>query len=418
MKPKIVGIISILFTLAILILGGSFFKLSPRGYLGDKASMVYANENISKKDLTDFKALLEEMDIKISDKKINEIKEEIDNFYLVTYTPMFKSPKDYVAIIDLKKWYYNFIVDYEEYFDRIENYYILKEEWINLLKKNGIKYDNIYMIPHRGNFILSTNKKLLFWQIENSELYSEKKEIGLNKGKDSNLGVFIFNLNRDSIFNLKNVVLTLDYKDKKFENKMFFETSQKNDNLNVKETERELAKYIENNRLYIYNTDFYNLFITLSAALKLDGQYVFLINFLSLHSGMEISKLLEDIDREILYDISTHQGIVKLKNEENIKTLISSLDNNLAGINPTLKLENKKLYLGEPLEEKESENRVKLAPNQSFYFNYLLDNKNLKVQNYTNLDGIEIDIEMNNEMLKEMINKLKEERFNKDGRVE
>lgn len=410
MKQKIWSIISIAITLIVILLGMSLYKLNPRRYLGENASFIYANEGISEKKYEDLDPLLKELGMKITQKDIKKIKREIGNIYVVTYDSLLKKNKEFSCIVDLKHWYYEFLLDYEEYFNKEDDYYVLNDESLKILKDKGFDFEKVYMIPHRGNFLLSTNKKIIVSQIENSNNNNGVVDKILDKGKKENLGIFSLNLKKGYVYNYKDVYMTLNYNKNQMNPKIYIDWSQKKNGINVKNQDRKLSSYIKENRIYMYNDDFFNLFSTAISVLQIESQYMFLLNFLKINAGIEIPKLLEDIDKEIVYDIDSEQGIVKLKNDKNVRRLIRNLENSSIKIKSSLKVEDNNLYIGEEKLSEMPQEPLKLKNNQSFYLNYKNQDRNVLVESFMEDTGIKIDLKINNEMLVELIKK-----FNKNG---
>lgn len=410
MKQRIWYVVSIVITLVVILLGLSLYKLNPRRYLGENASFIYANEGISEKKYENLDPLLKELGVKITQKDINMVKKEIGNIYIVTYDSLFKKNKDFSCIVDLKHWYYEFLLDYEEYFNKEDDYYVLNDESLKVLRDKGFNFEKIYMIPHRGNFLLSTNKKKIVKQIENFNNNNGAVDKILDKGKKENLGIFSLNLKKGYVYNYKDVYMTLNYSKDEMNTKIYIDWSQKKKGIDVKNQDRKLSNYIKENRIYMYNDDFFNLFSTAVSVLRIESQYMFLLNFLKINSGIEIPKLLEDIDKEIVYDIESEQGIIKLKNDKNIKRLIKNLENSSIKIKSPLKLEEDKLYIGEEKLSEIALEPLKLKNNQSFYLDYKYRDRNVLIESFIEDTGMKVNLKMNDEMLVELI-----EKFNKNG---
>lgn len=407
MKKKIWYLISLIAVLAIIILGLSIYKVNPRNYLNDKQSFIYANENMYKKNYTEVDNLLKKINVQVDDNDIKTINNNVNNFYIVTYDPFIKPEKDFTCIIDLRRWYYNFFFKYDKYFNKEDNYYVLNDENLKKIREKGVYVEKIYMIPHRGNFLLSTSKKVILNQIESVDYQNNETIKILDRHKTENLGVFIANLKKDSFYNLKNIYMAINYKSNEMNPKLYLNFAQNKAEVNVENENRKLLKYIKGNRLYIYNNDFYNVFSTFISALKMESQYMFLLNFLKINAGVEMSKLLEDIDKEIVYDIMTGQGIIKLKNEENVRNLINNLEKSSIKINTPLKLKDSSLYIGEGELSEISPQNIKLKNNQSFYLDYTDGEENIKIENYFLNDSVEINLKLNDKVIENIIEKLK-----------
>lgn len=407
MKQKIWYLISLVTVFSILILGLSLYKLNPRNYLNDKESFIYANENIGKKNYNEVDNFFKKINVQVDENELKTIKNNVNNFYMVTYDPFIKPEKDFTCIIDLRRWYYKFFLEYDEYFNKEDNYYVLKDEILKKIRENGIYVGKIYMIPHRGNFLLSTSKKVILNQIENVDYQNNETIKILDQHKTENLGVFIVNFKKDSFYNFKNIYMAVNYKNNEMNPKLYLSFTHNKSEVNVGNENRKLLKYIKENRVYVYNNDFYNIFSTFTSALKIESQYMFLMNFLKINAGVEISKLLEDIDKELVYDIITGQGIIKLKNEENVKNLINNLEKSSIKINTPLKLKDNSLYIGEGELSEVSSQNIKLKNNQSFYLDYTDGEEKIKIENYSLDGGAEINIKLNDKVLENIIEKSK-----------
>ena len=112
------------------VLAGIFYatKENPRVYLSDRVNVAYINEDINHKDFSNVINLLNKADFNV-DSKIQKGLDNIKGFYIISDSSFISDKKSCVGIIDFGYIYPIVAMKVENYFDKVNDFYVLKEEY-------------------------------------------------------------------------------------------------------------------------------------------------------------------------------------------------------------------------------------------------------------------------------------------------
>lgn len=197
-------ITGILVIFSIIIVIFLYSKENPRVYLNSRNyNTIYVNEKVSIKEINPLLNLLKEKyDNEISEEIISKIK----NIYFLTNSNP-KLRKDWVGVIDFGYMYPVVLMKIDRYFFKSENYYVLKDEFSNKLKKG-----NIYLEIDHGNFIFSNSKENLKRFIKKENYLNENMIRVFEREKKKNLGIIMINLEKNPLSGVDEIVITGDMK--------------------------------------------------------------------------------------------------------------------------------------------------------------------------------------------------------------
>ncbi|MGL6063741.1 MAG: hypothetical protein ACRC0S_01480 [Fusobacteriaceae bacterium] len=406
MNKKSGALLGILIVIVSIFGGYNLYRVSPRTFLDEEKTFIYANENINKKNIDEIIELsetcLNKLDIKLDKENVNKILENVKSIYLISEDSFITSKINFVTIIDPGYRYIFYLSKIKNYFDNVEGYYSLKfsmKEKLNL-KKYGI--DSLYMIAYKGNFILATNINQLK-KIENRNAYSNK-EIAKNLDENitKNLGVFILNLEKEKIYDLKTLVIGAEYKDKKLNQSIYFETVQGTKLVEGEMKNRSLDKYISNNTLYIFNSDYNQLKSFIFNIAKKYNTLEFGLNLWQGMLGVKLSDLIDDMDNEIIFNYTENKGIIKIKKSDNFKKILPEIIN---FIKIPIKIKDNMVYIGEEELKVNIENKYKLKENQFLYLRLEESGNDLIVEGTTEKNGLLFYLEIQDAMLEKYFKK-------------
>ncbi|MGL5123007.1 MAG: hypothetical protein ACRC6K_02405 [Fusobacteriaceae bacterium] len=400
MNKKKYILLSVLAIIIFILLGYNLYTISPRTFLDQEKTFIYANENIDKKNIDEILNIsenyLNELNIKFPKENIDEALGNIKSIYLISENSFLTSNQNFVTIIDPGYRYIFYLLKIKNYFDKVDGYYSLKslvKEKLNL-KKYGI--DNVFMSYYKGNFILATSLNDLK-NMKNKSNYLNKEIVKkLDRNIKKNLGVLILNLEKEKIYDFKSLVIGMEYKNQKLNQSIFFETVQGIKLIDNEIKNRTLDKYINNNVVYLSNSDYSELKNFIFKIIKKYNTLGFGLNLWQGILGVKLSELIDDVGDEIIFNYTKNKGIIKLKKSENFQKILPKLIE-IAKI--PMEIKNNMIYIGKGELDPNIENKYLLKENQFLYLK--LEINDLIVEGITEENGLLFYLEIKDVMLEE-----------------
>lgn len=338
---KLYGLFILLIIIAGGILGFNYiYKLSPRDFISDDTIMVYAlQKKISPEKYAEQVEIEKDLGNKFDIKKVEEINKYISQFYVVADGTLLTGEVGAVGIVDTGLWYPFAIKESTKYFDKDGEFYKLKDEYkaelknVELFSKEEIK--DIYAVFHRGQIILSENKIFLKKFIEKKSSYNAKIEEILDKNKDSELGVLVYNNAKYPATGVEAVSATWDInkKEGKVDIKVYG-VPEVFAGFDLQPKERKILKYVDRNKLYISMENFTNLENLIFNKFIFGNKEAITMMWQGMF-GITPQEILQDIDGEVILDFQNESAMIPFKTDKNLLKL-----QNLLGIfneNVTLK---------------------------------------------------------------------------------
>lgn len=271
-------------------------KENPRVYLSDRINLVYVNEDIDHKNFENVINLLNKADFNVD----NEIKKGLSyvkGLYIVSDSSFISEKKSCVGIIDFGYVYPFIKLKVETYFDKVNDFYILKDEYA----KRYLKGEQIYLKIEKGNFLIGKKEKAIERILKNEKYFNQNILKILDREKDKNLGMLILNLGKNPLGGFDELVLTGEV-NKKEEMILTANIGGKNDIIKsfngIAQDGLSGKKTIEKNKLYLRSTR--------DAELR---SFLFFLNYFFRDSFIE--------------GVSSNVYINSPKNDEKIATLSS-----------------------------------------------------------------------------------------------
>ncbi|MGL5964567.1 MAG: hypothetical protein ACRCZ2_09285 [Fusobacteriaceae bacterium] len=372
----------------------------------DSLTFAYINENVKNMDITDFLDFLESRDEKFDRKKIKEIQKKIDGIYLIDTAHFFDDNKNPAFVLDLGINFYLYYFKLNKYFYFSGKNYILKPEYIKSLNLEKINYNEIYMRPYRGNYILAKTPERIDQLIEERTAISDETQKFLKNRKNGNLGIVFFNLKKEKIYGLNSLSIVLHYKEKKLDVFSFLSFREFKLIIPKDGYKSNLEKYIDENTLYIRIRDYVKGYDVARRYIKREEKLVFLLNFWQNIIGIDLINILESIDQETIYNFQEKSGIIKFKKKNSISKAVEWVSSeNKIGLDMNMRLKEDYLYFGDE-ELKYSNKSIKLKNNQILYYNKNNDGKKIDFEVLNEENAAIIMGRINDKALNEMIDKI------------
>lgn len=303
MKKSILFFISfVLFYFGIF----SLYKINPRNYITDKVIFTYVHEKITSKDLRIVDSVLKRSVMK--NMELSKFGKYLNGVYIVSKEKYLDKKQRFTVILDPGYMLPLFYIKYNKYFIQDDDMYILKPEYKKKYEEH-LGGDDLYMLVHRGNILLSTRSGELTDILEN-EMYMNDRVNGiLDKGLDKRLGIFLVNLEREGVLGFKSIYLTGDLNNENFIGEFVIEGKNpilnalsKPDSRNQKVTE------VDKNKLHFYvkNTVELNYFLSFSKYFLLNNKLDNLLLNITLNDKV-LSKTEGEADEKIAVKFDKNQ---------------------------------------------------------------------------------------------------------------
>lgn len=416
---KIVGVITTIISLILVVLLGYKFvyKVSPREFITKDTRIIYANEGVNNKNFLQLLPFIgEPKDKKSFEKSIDKLK-YVSKIYIFSDKEFYEFRKqNAVAIIDAE-------FSYPFYLAKINNYFTLVKDGIFKLKPEyRDRYlkkidDDIYMLPFRGLFIVSTRTRLLKEFVGNHKKYMYDKEIenSLDENRDNLLGTLIYNNKGTDFYGIEYITATGVIKNNllDLEKKIIF-SKEKIQKYQSTKSERELLKYLDKGDIYISLDDFselenlfFNPYVT---GINMDIRRF--SNIWKELFNIDIEEMLKEIDGEVIIRNRNGKlaGLLKMKEKfpETQKFMDTTvLQKYIFGTDKRIKLDGKNLLvIG--YNSFQPEVKTYKLPKGTFLFGeinlskfYELPDLEVKILGQGN--EIKINVEISAETLKEIL---------------
>ena len=189
------------------ILAGVFYasKENPRVYLSDRINVAYINEEVDHKNFENVINLLIKANFNIDD-KVKKALSYVKGFYMVSDSSFISNRKACVGIVDFGYLYPLITLKVETYFNKVNDFYILKDEY----QKKYLDGEKIYLKIEKGNFLLGKREKDIERILKNEKYFNSNLLNILDKEKGNNLGMLILNLGKNPLGGFDEFVLTGD----------------------------------------------------------------------------------------------------------------------------------------------------------------------------------------------------------------
>lgn len=344
---KIVGFIAVVVLILGIFLGYKVvYKASPRDFITKETKIIYANEGISSKNFTLLLELFDKEKVSGLNSEISNLK-YISKFYVFSDKEFYAiNEKSFTVVVDTGYWYFFLLKNLGRYFELKDDLYVLKREYKDKYLPK-LKTD-LFMKNYKGLFIFSLGEKNLkdFMVKDKKYLYNKEIEERLDLQRDNLLGTFIYSNTEVDFYGLDYLINSVDIKDGKLISDIeLVLDKEKNEIFKNNKNERELLKYFGKNNIYFSVNDFskldkllFNPFVT---GVNIDIKSILILwkNLL----GIDIEKILKEIDGEVLYRVDENSFMIKIKDEApEIEKVLKMLGD-----------ENSAFYIGRKIEKKD-----------------------------------------------------------------
>lgn len=400
-----------LIVMLVSLTGYRIYQVSPREFFPDSLTFAYVNEDVKSKDIDEVLKFLENQGYNLDEKKIKKFQKKIDGIYLFETASFFDDEKEPVLLLDVGL---NFLIYYfkiKEYFEFTGKDYVLKPEYMKNMNFEKLGIDELYMRPYRGNYLFSGDPGRIDEVISERTAMSEDGKDFLDSKEYGNLGIMFFNLKKENAYGLNNLSVVLDYKKEGLD--IFSIVSFKELELETPGDgyRADLVRYIGENTLYIRIKDYVKAYDVSRRYIRKDRKIEFLVGFWQNILGVDLIRMLDDIDQESVYDFEKKSGIIRFKNRDRINKVVewTSYRDNI-GFEAGLELEGNYLYIGDKRLIPNREDAVKLKYNQILYYSRKFDGKEIKIQAFNHQRAARVQARLNDKALSDIIEKIEKTR--------
>ncbi|MGL4671122.1 hypothetical protein [Cetobacterium sp.] len=189
------------------ILAGVFYatKENPRVYLSDRINLAYVNEDINHKNFENVIELLNKADFNV-DANMKQGLKYVKGLYILSDSSFISDKKTAVGIVDFGYLYPLMKFRVETYFDKVNDMYLLKEEY----KKKYFNGERLYLKIEKGNFLVATREKDIEKTVKSERYFNQNLIKILDRENSNNLGMLILNLGKNPLGGFDELVLTGD----------------------------------------------------------------------------------------------------------------------------------------------------------------------------------------------------------------
>lgn len=178
-------------------------KENPRVYLSDRINVAYINEDIDHKDFENVINLLNKANVNIDNNMKKGLK-YIKGLYIVSDSSFISDKKACVGIVDFGYIYPFVLLRVDNYFDKINDFYVIKNEY----RKKYLNGEKIYLKIEKGNFLIGKKEKDIERILKNEKYFNQNILKILDREKGKNLGMLVLNLGKNPLGGFDELVLT------------------------------------------------------------------------------------------------------------------------------------------------------------------------------------------------------------------
>lgn len=412
---KILGVVIVVAVILIGLLGYKFaYKASPRDFITKDTKLIYANEGLATKDFKQLSQFIEdEAKKKEFEENLKKIK-YVSKLYVFSDRELYQiNDKNVVIVVDSGYAYPFYMTQISKYFDPFKDgIFVMKK---NIEEKYSDQINDVYMYPYRGLFILSMKPKNIkeFIDKKNDYLYDKEIEGYIDDHRDNLLGVLLYNNSDETFYGIQYLTITGTVNKDKLELQQRFVLDNKAANKYKSTIEnRELAKYIENNDVYLSPDDFSKMDNLIFNPYVI-GQGFDKGSILRLWRGIfniDLTEMLREIDGEAIirntqYGVS---GIIKMKKDhpetDSFLELLKA-QSGLLNLGKELNFKDNMLIIGEDTFKEQA--KMYNIPKGTFLFGDMdiapiLQLPDLRVKILGKGNEIKVDVEMSAATIKEI----------------
>lgn len=310
----------IIAAVVVFFLGFNFiYKEKSVNFFKEGIQQVYVNKGVKAHDYDYIKKLMVENGREDLWKKIDLGRKTLKDVYLFSFDTFDENLVNEVMVVDTGMYYLGARLKLTDYFDKAENYYILKEE----KKPKELLGVDVYLKDSRGYFILATSKEVLDFFLE-SDKTSNSALLNMNKNiKSKNLGSVLTLLDRSEVFTdlgINGIVTNLSIKNEKLKlsNEIFGEGKLR-ESLLDQPSERKYSELAGKNRIYISGNNIGN---TIALILEsMNSKELASFNMVFGMLGVKVEDVFNQIDGEIISDVETGNFIIPLRETKIVRNI-------------------------------------------------------------------------------------------------
>lgn len=313
-------IVLIITAVIVFFLGFNFiYKEKTGNFFKEGVQQVYVNKGVKSHDYDYIKKLMVENGREDLWKKIDLGRKTLKDVYLFSFDTFDENLVNEVMVVDAGMYYLGARWKLTDYFNKVEDYYILRED----KKPKELQGMDIYLKPNRGYFVLATSREVLDFFLK-SDKTSNTALLNMNKNiKSENLGSVLTLLGEDEVFTglgINGVITNLSIKNEKLKlsNEIFGEGKLR-ESLLDQPRERKYSELAGENRIYISGNNIGN---TIALILEsMNSKELANFNMVFGMLGVKVEDVFNQIDGEIITDVETGNFIIPLRETKVIRNI-------------------------------------------------------------------------------------------------
>ena len=313
-------IVLIIAAVIVFFLGFNFiYKEKIGNFFKEGIQQVYVNKDVKSHNYDYIKKLMIENGREDLWKKIDLGRKTLKDIYLFSFDTFDENLVNEVMVVDAGMYYLGARWKLTDYFNKVEDYYILRED----KKPKELQGVDIYLKPNRGYFVLATSREALDFFLKSNKT-SNSALLNMNKNiKSENLGSVLTVLDEDEVFTglgIDGVVTNLSIKNEKLKlsNEIFGEGKLR-ESLLDQPSERKYSELAGENRIYISGN---NIGSTIALILEsMNSKELANFNMVFGMLGVKVEDVFNQIDGEIITDVETGNFIIPLRETKVIRNI-------------------------------------------------------------------------------------------------
>ena len=403
-------IILILTAVVVFFLSFNFiYRIDGSAFFKEGIKQVYVNRGINKHDYTLIGKGMAESGREDLWKDVDLGRKALKDVYLFSFDMIDNTLDSEVMVVDTGMAYLGLKPKLTDYFDRRDDFYVLKDE----RKPRELMGADVYLKTYRGYFVAALSPDLIDRFLEAPKAKGGKLKEMDGRSKEGSFGKVLMDLEGDLFFDAIGVdggVTGIDLKrDKITISNELFGRGEFIDSLKKQPEERRYKEFAGENRIYISGS---NIGGTLSAALKnMNPRELDPLNMIFGMLGVTIEDVFDQIDEEVVMDVETNSWIIPLKDTRTMRKIFGFFgqkDRMLYG-DSELVLDGKVLRAGEM---KETGEEVSMEKNTFIYGDIPMnmvsrtfgERSRGKLSGRVNDRVILLELELNEEATKDIVN--------------
>lgn len=313
-------IVLILTVVVVFFLSFNFvYRVDSSTFFKEGIKQAYVNRGINKHDYTFIGEVMGERGREDLWRDIDLGRKVLKDVYLFSFDMIDNTFNEEVMVVDTGIAYLGLKPKVTDYFDRRDDFYVLKEE----RKPKELAGADIYMKTYRGYFVAALSPDVIDRFLEAPKAKEGRLQDIDKRSKAGSFGKVLMDLKGDLLFDAMGVeggAAGVDLKGERLTvSNELFGKGEFMDSLREQPEERRYEKFAGENRLYISGS---RIGGTLAVALKnMNSNELEAFNMVFGMLGVTLEDIFNQIDGEIVVDVKSNSWVIPLKDTKTIRKI-------------------------------------------------------------------------------------------------